>query len=349
MNKKTLLLKIFGLFFLILPFFINVYSFFRLFSLLLGIFFLSIGIFLFKKNNFLQILFYPLFFFLVFYGFDFLQVSLFKRIPIFSFQNKSNDAFSTYDSLIYRVFDCNGEKNVDFFYQENYLCSFDLSPILINDFLLNVKSNFQKYHSKFITVKGKVSEVFGNDYLLLQSYEQNTNNLVGQLTFNKNAALKIVNNHEDLKLYGQYEIYDTVLITGKIIDFENNTVIMQDATIKIVPNFESYSINLIETKKCKNDIKEISKVGDFQYYSNCIDKIYVKYDQDTIYDIKFALETKKLTFDKWILHTEKKENETQELYQFENYNLLKCKNSNTILIGNPKLSLKNKFCETNKE
>jgi len=40
------------------------------------------------------------------------------------------------------------------------------------------------------------------------------------------------------------------------------------------------------------------------------------------------------------------ENDEKELYKFDHYHLLKCKNTNTILIGTKKLKLTSNFCET---
>lgn len=349
MNKKSLFLKMIGLILLISPFFFNRYSLIRLGVLLFGILILSLGIFLFKKTNILKIILYPLLLLLLFYGMDYACVFFLDRMPIFAYQNVMETNFSTFDSLIYRIYDCNGEKTLDSLYKLGYVCEYTLEEKDINAFLSSGANNYQKYRSKFVTIKGKVSEVFGNDYLSLQAYEQNSNNLVGQLTFNKNATLKIVNNQGDLKLYNNYEIYDNVLVTGRIVKKENNEIIMYDAKIQIVNNFDDFVVNTIEDKTCKNKLKKLTMVGEYTFYSNCFDDIFIKYDEDTIYDVILALETKKLTFDKWVKESSKEENETKELYKFADYNLLKCKESNTIIIGNKNMKLNSKVCETIEE
>lgn len=346
MNKKSVVLKIIGIGFILVPFCINVYSIFRFISVLLGIVLLSIGLLLFQKKKGFKILILPILFFVLIYGLDYASVYFLGRIPILAYESVTNDTFSTFDSLLYRIYNCNGDKILDTFYQKNYVCDFTLDSIDINALLNNDTKNYQKYHSKFITVKGKISEVFGNDYLMLQAYEQQNNNLAGQLTFNKNSGLKISNNHGDLKFYNYYEIYDNVLVTGKIVKKENNTMMMQDAKIEIINNFDTFTVETIENKTCKNETKKLTSVAGYNYYSECLDKIYVNFGYDTIYDIILALETQKLTFDKWTKDVKKEENEEKELYKFDNYNLLNCKNSNTILIGNKKLKLSSKFCET---
>lgn len=346
MNKKSVLLKIIGVCLLLVPFGINKYSIVRFISVLLGILILCISLLMFQKKKGIKILLYPILFFIFVYGIDYASIYFLNRIPVLAYQNVSSNTFSTYDSLIYRIYNCNDKQILDTFYKENYVCDDALEPIEINAFLNNDTNNYQKYHSKFITVKGKISEVFGNDYILLQSYEQQENNLVGQLTFNKNSGLKIINNHNNLKFYNYYEIYDNVLVTGKVVKKENNTIIMQDAKIEVINNFEDFSVQTIEDKTCKNTTKKLTSVGKYNYYSQCLDKIYVNFGEDTIYDIILALETQKLTFDKWTKDIQKEEKEEQELYHFDNYNLLNCKNSNTILIGNKKLKLSSSFCET---
>ena len=349
MNKKSLFLKMLGLLLLISPFFINHYSLIRLGVLLFGGLLFSLGIFLFKKPNVVKIVLYPLLLLFLFYGIDYTCVFFLKRVPIFAYENVMEINFSTFDSLIYRIYNCDGEKTFDSFYKLGYVCDYTLEEKDINAFLSSGNNNYQKYRSKFITVKGKVSEVFGNEYLNLQAYEQNENSLVGQLIFNKNATLKIVNNQGDLKLYNNYEIYDNVLVTGRIVKKENTEIIMYDAKIQVINNFDDFAVNTIEAKSCQNNIKKLTTVGEYTFYSNCLDEIFIKYDEDTVYDIILALETKKLTFDKWIRDSSKEEDDEKELYQFANYNLLKCKDSNTIVIGNKKMKLNSKLCETIKD
>lgn len=346
MNKKSFLFKIVGILLLLIPFIWNTYNLFRLELVLLGILFLTIGLLLFQKRKGFKILLYPLVFLIFVYAIDYGCVYFLNRVPILAYENRTDPTFSTYDSILYRVYNCNGNTIFDSLYKKSYICDFTLEPKEINAFLDSGNNNYRKYHSKFVTIKGKVSEVFGNDYISLQTYEQKANNLAGELTFNKNIVLKVKNNQGNLRLYGQYEIYDNVLVTGRIYKKENNEIIMYDAKIELMNNFDAFSVNVIEEKSCKNKRKKLAKVGEYQYYSECLDEIFVKYDEDTIYDVILALETKKLTFEKWVKDIVPEENEEKELYKFDQYNLLKCKNTNTILIGNKKLKINSNFCET---
>lgn len=344
MNKKSFLLKIVGILFMLVPFLLNYYSLVRILFIFLGIVVFSINFLFSKKNKVLKIILSFILFLVLTYSFDYLFVFYFKNIPIFAYQHKASDTIFTYDSPLYRVYSCNGENTIDTLYKRNYFCE-SLEPIDINDFLTNDTNRYKKYHSKFVTIKGKVSEVFGNDYLLLNPYEQKENNIVGELTFNKNKGIKVINNQGNLKFYNHYEIYDNVLVTGKVTKKVDNTVILEDAKIEVVNNFDNFTVELKETKSCKGIRNKITTVGEYTFYSECLDKIYVSFDSDTVYDILMALETQKLTLDKWINNGTKSEKNNQELYKFKEYNLLKCNDLNTILIGNKKLGFNSNFCK----
>lgn len=343
MAKKNLLLKIFGLLLIIFSFIFNLYSVFRIIGVLGGILLFLLGCFLYKKINVFKIILSLLILFIISYGIDCFFVYL-KREPVFAYKNKSSDDFYTYDSILYRIYSCSDNKTVDYFYQKNYVCDNHLKAIEINTFLDSFSSNYQKYYNKFITVTGKVSEVFGNDYIYLQPYKDKINGLLGEITFNQNVTLKIENNQQDLKFYNNYEIYDNVIVTGKIVKKDNNTIIMNDVKIDNINNYDNFAIDVKKTKECKNNINLLT-TADYRYFTDCIDNIYVIYDEFTKYDLRFSLETKKITFDKLVSDKEYTENEEKELYKFSKYNILKCKNKNAILIGNTKLSLKSKFCE----
>ncbi len=346
MNKKSLLLKILGLVLIIIPLCINRYSIFRLLSSLLGIIFLTVGILNRKKHYKLQIILYSILLLLLLYGIDYACTYFLKRIPIFSYEVISSNTVSTYDSILYRVYNCNGEYMFDSFYQKNYVCAGDVPIEEINSFLSNISSNYEKYHYKFVTVKGKVSEVFGNEYLTLQPYEQKDTNLIGQITFLKDASLVIANKDKDINLYEKYEIYDNVIVTGRIIKLEtNNKIVMRDAIIISTDNFDAFTINVVENKSCEKDIKKIAQTSDYTYYSSCLNSMYVKYNEENIYDLKFALESKKMTGEKLISNGEKLESNHAILYAFETYNIVKCIDKNAMIIGNKMLTLESNYCE----
>lgn len=342
MNKNNLL-KLLGILFIILPYFFNTYSLLRLLFLLIGIFIFLLGCFLLKKINVLKIILYLLLLIITTYGID-LVLTYLGRTPIYAYQNKTDDRFFTYDSLIYRIFNCQEEKVFDFLYKMNYVCKTNLNEQDINSFLEKSSNNYNKYHNKFISIRGKVSEIKGNEYIYLQPFIQKTNGLVGELTFNKNLTLKVENNQENLKLYGNYEIYDNVIVTGKIVSKEKDTIIMHDVKIDKVNNFDNFSIEVKKSKDCKNDIKKLTTT-DYNYYSDCLEYIHVIYDEFTVYDLLLSLETNKLNFEKWVSGVNKEENDLKELYKFKDYSLLKCKSTNTVLIGSSKLKLTSKFCD----
>ncbi len=341
MQKKIKLLYCIIFLFLFIPFFFNTFHYLRMVSIGIGLFLLLFTFYV-EKKNLLKLIFFTFFLLIFLYGLDFIKVYYGHSQPIFALSNTSNSNFSTYNSFFYRLYNCNGNSIFDFMYQKNYVCDFRLEERDINAFLSN--ENYKKEKNHFVTIKGKVSEIIGNTSLSLQAYEQEENHLVGELTFLKNKTVKVMNNHNDLKLYGQYEIYDTVYITARIDEITNDEILLEDAWIVKAQNFDQFTIQTIESKNCKNEIKEISNTTDYHYYSTCLEDIYVHYDEDTIYDIILALETKKLTLEKWIYDVQYDENEISQLYKFPKYRLLKCKENNKILIGTSKLNLKNDFC-----
>ncbi len=344
MKNKRIIFKVLGITLIFFPFILKKYSLYRIISLILGILIFTKELFIKKDKLKLKMLSFFLIIFIILYSLDYFLVTHFKYLPIFSIEIKSSNNMSTYDSIFYRLYNCQNEITIDNFYKMNYICQNNLEIKEINSFLNNIENNYKKYKYKFITIKGKISEIVGNDYISLQSYEQNVN-LVEQITFDKNLSLKIENNNDNLKFYGKYEIYDEIIVTGKLVKKENKHLIIHDAKIEMINNYEEFNLNVIENKQCEQNIKKLTTINDYNYYTNCIDKIYIKYKEDIVYDLIFTLETNKITFDKLIKNSIKKENEIQELYQLPNYSILKCKYSNNILIGSSILDLNNKFCE----
>ena len=83
MKKKKIFFIIIGLLLIIIPYFINVYSIYRLLSVLLGLILLEIGIIINKKNRVLLIVLLPIIFWGLSFGIDYGIVHLTKRIPVY--------------------------------------------------------------------------------------------------------------------------------------------------------------------------------------------------------------------------------------------------------------------------
>ena len=351
MNKKVVLLKILGILFITVPFLFNVYSLLRALSVWIGIVLIIGGIFFNKRKNIFRIIILIIFFISIFFGIDFFLAKYFNRVPIMSYEIKSSNKVATYNSLYYRMYDCDGEKIFDIFYRKKYACSINLEEKDINSLLSNIANNFDKYHNRFLNVNGKISSIEGSTSIAMQTFEIAENSMNGQVNFSDNITLVIMNNG-NLEKVEELKIYDTINVTGRIDKIKDNgqnkEIIMEDAVITNRNDYNNFIINVIENKSCEIDLKLMSKTENYTYYSHCLDSIYVKYDNENIYDLSYVLTDKRMTFDMLIDGIEKQEDEEQiaELYKLDEFNIIKCKNSNNIIIGNKKLNLKKNYCDS---
>lgn len=351
LNKKEVLLKLVGILFIIVPFFFNQYSLLRALSVWIGIILSVIGIFLHKKKNILKIIISVIIFIGVFFGIDFLLAKYLNRVPIMSYEIKSSNKVATYNSLFYRMYDCNGDRVFDVFYNKKYACPIELEEESINSLLSNIANNFNKYHNKFVNVNGKISGIEGSTSIAMQTFEVAENSINGQVNFSNNITLKIMNNG-NLEKVEDLKIYDTINVIGRISKINDNgqtkEIIMEDAVITSRNDFTNYEISVIENKSCEVDLKLMSKTDNYTYYSYCLNAIYVKYDNENIYDLSYVLTDKRMTFDMLIENVELEENEENiaELYKLDEFNIIKCKNSNNVVIGNKKLNLKKNYCDS---
>lgn len=347
MNKKVVFFKLIGCLLVIFPFFYNRYSFLRALSVVLGIMAFIGSMFMEKKACF-KILLFLFISCIIIYGMDYVLVRYVNRVPIISYEIKSSKRVSTYNSFFYRVYNCNNAFIFDSFYEKNYVCDITLPEENVNSLLSHIVNNYKEYRNKFVNVNGKISAISGSTSIAMQVYENKESSMNGQVSFGDNVTLTIMNEGklthvEDLK------IYDTINVIGRIAGIKNNgenkEIIMKDAKIISRNSFKKYEISIIENKSCEADLKLISKTDEYTYYSKCLDSIFVKYDQENIYDLGYVLTDKRMTFEQLTKNIEKKENDFQELYQFDEFRLIKCKNSNNIIIGNNKLKLDENYCE----
>ena len=120
MNKKSLVLLIIGFLLLIVAFIISSYNIIKLIFLLVGIILCSIGIYVNYKNYITSILI-CLFLLIASYGIDTFLFYKFDKIPIFVYEVVSNNKVKVYNSLFYRIFDCNNSLILDYGYKKNYV------------------------------------------------------------------------------------------------------------------------------------------------------------------------------------------------------------------------------------
>lgn len=343
MKKRLIVLLGLGLTLMIVPFLINIYSIFRIISLVLGIILITVSLCLKKKRNIFYIILVPLIMLVFSYGIDTLLFYTLKRVPVFSYAIKSSDKMRTYNSFFYRVFDCNGNLTLDYGYTKNYVCSNDcLDAININSFMQDAEESFKKYHHKFVHIYGKISKITGNENIELASFTESNNTLNGYVNFNLNNIL-IVNTDENLS---KYRIYDYVDVYGKVTSINDGKITLTNTKLVASDIYDTYSFEIIASDD--NKLTNLVKEKDYYYYG--LNTINVKYDGDNIYELSYLLTDDRFKFDDLIKGKEYevfKNDEDVEIakkYKLEKFDLLECSNGKKI-VANSKSKANQSICD----
>ena len=343
MKKRLIVLLGLGLTLMIVPFLINIYSIFRIISLVLGIILITVSLCLKKKRNIFYIILVPLIMLVFSYGIDTLLFYTLKRVPVFSYAIKSSDKMRTYNSFFYRVFDCNGNLTLDYGYTKNYVCSNDcLDAININSFMQDDEESFKKYHHKFVHIYGKISKITGNENIELASFTQGDDTLNGYVNFNLNNIL-IVNTDENLS---KYRIYDYVDVYGKVTSINDGKITLTNTKLVASDIYDTYSFEIIASDD--NKLTNLVKEKDYYYYG--LNTINVKYDGDNIYELSYLLTDDRFKFDDLIQDREYevfKNDEDVEIakkYKLEKFDLLECSNGKKI-VANSKSKANQSICD----
>lgn len=343
MKKRLIVLLGLGLTLMIVPFLINIYSIFRIISLVLGIILITVSLCLKKKRNIFYIILVPLIMLVFSYGIDTLLFYTLKRVPVFSYAIKSSDKMRTYNSFFYRVFDCNGNLTLDYGYTKNYVCSNDcLDAININSFMQDAEESFKKYHHKFVHIYGKISKITGNENIELASFTESNNTLNGYVNFNLNNIL-IVNTEENLS---KYRIYDYVDVYGKVTSINDGKITLTNTKLVASNIYDTYSFEIIAS----DDNKLTNLVKEKKYYYYGLNTINVKYDGDNIYELSYLLTDDRFKFDDLIKGKEYevfKNDEDVEIakkYKLEKFDLLECSNGKKI-VANSKSKANQSICD----
>jgi hypothetical protein len=332
MKKRLIVLLGLGLTLMIVPFLINIYSIFRIISLMLGIILITVSLCLKKKRNIFYIILVPLIMLVFSYGIDTLLFYTLKRVPVFSYAIKSSEKVKTYNSFFYRVFDCNGELTLDYGYTKNYVCSNDyLDPININGFMQDAEESFKKYHHKFVHIYGKISKITGNENIELASFTRSDDMLNGYVNFNLDNIL-VVNTDENLS---KYRIYDYIDVYGKVSEYKNGKIILTNTKLVASNIYNTYSFEIITNDD--NKISNLVKEQNYYYYG--ITSVNVKYDGDNIYELSYLLTDGRFDLEKLVKNAEfevlkdAEDVEVAKKYKLEKFNLVECTNNKKIIVN----------------
>jgi hypothetical protein len=342
--KKENILNYLGLLLFIFAFLLPGYNIIRLIILVLSILILIFNIYYNKKAKLYYKILLSLFIIIITASIDYSLLIIFNKIPILVKETISSNNVTVYNGFSYRVYDCDNNLTIDRGKEKRYVCdnSF-LQTISVNDFLEKPKETYNNYQSKFVKITGKISKIIGSNILELQKYTVDPDNtLNGYVVFNDSYIIKtdlgsevnLINNH----------IYDEVTIIGRVTSLkkENTYIITLEDSI-LIPN-DIYNKYTIETKTNSSD--EIINLTN-NYYIYGLDYFNLKYDENNVYELKYALMDKRIALKDFIGVSEDTITENT-LYPEDNYNILVCSNKK-IIFGSKKLTNKNGFCESAKE
>ncbi|MBE6156297.1 MAG: hypothetical protein E7161_00925 [Firmicutes bacterium] len=337
MSKKNIIFII-GTISIIMPFFINVYSIYKLIFVCLGIILFDISLAMNKRVTIFYLIYFPIILLLITYGIDYFKTYTFNLSPIYVFEQEINSNVSIYNSLFYRIYKCEDKYILDNQYKKNFACDNKLlEEININKLLNEPGESYKNYRQSFIKVRGKISKINGTSSIILQAYTEMDGEVNGHVKFDETSKLIINLDGIDIS---NYRIYDYITIVGVLDKYNNKTQELTLVDSKVEENnlYNNYEIQVIESSKCDN---EINKYTD-NLYTYCIDNIYLDYKVDK-YELSYALKDKKIKFEDLIDKEEFEREENYKLYKLEKINILACNNKNILIIKNSKVDYS--WCE----
>lgn len=340
MKKRNIILIILSILFLIIPFFINKYSVIRLISVIIGMIIFSLSFSkLFKKYRYIEIvLLFGCLLVLTYYS-DYFVSKYLSRIPLYSIEKRSSSKMKTYNSLGYRIYNCNKKLIFDSKYQKKYPCgNNDIKVMEVNKLLSSGLDNYLKYDSKFVHIKGKISTIIGSSSLILNYYDISDTTINGFVVFDENKKLIIDNLDIDPK---DYYIYDNVEVIGIVYNYISNKdgfeLHLKDAKVIKSDIYDDYELSVTNL----NDKEYIKKTDNIYYLG--IEGIYFKYDKDVIYELSYLLNDNRQTIDNLINGIEAINiDELSVKYELKDFNIIKC-NKDKYIFANKNINTK-KIC-----
>lgn len=321
---KRKILYIISIILILISYLLNFYSVLRIFILLLGIFLLS---YLLSNKFNLNLILYIILILISSYFIDYTLSCLYKRIPIYSIRIKSNKNISTYNSFLYRLYDCNGSMIFDNKYKKDFVCNTKLlEDIDINKVLSEPSKFYKEYNNKFVKITGKISKINGNSSIILKSFVvDDKNTLNGYVSFQDTYKLKVIlNNKVDVT---NYKIYDYITLVGQVTLYKNKTLYLDNIVLEDNGIYDEYKLSVIKPSKCSN----ITLYTD-DYYTYCLSNIYVDYKVDK-YELSYLLKDKKISFNNlksnYLKYLEK---DNYDIYYLDSFDILVCNNKKTIFI-----------------
>lgn len=344
MKKLNYILITLGLLLILVPFLIPVYNLFRCVALMIGIIILILGLTLNRPKKAFKVILYFVIINISLYTLDYFSFKIFKAMPIMVYKVDSSDKVSTYNSLFYRIYECDGKKISDENYEKAFACEpSSLKEYNINELFTNPKESYKENKGKFIKVIGKIHSVVGNESLELNSYEQGEETVNGHVLFDEEKKLKI----KELRIDpNKYHIYDYVEVVGLVSSYkeESDKVIITLKDAKVIANdlYQSYElvVNNIDNREVTKALGDTDKS---MYYMG-ISGIYYKYTPEDIYELPYLIADKRESIKNLTKDVEPEIiGEDNRLYTLEEFKILDCTNGDTYFI-NKNISYYDNIC-----
>ena len=329
--KKEKLVLIISLILIVVPYFFNIYSIYKLVSVCLGITLLDVSFTITKKRNIFLLIYLPILMLILTYSVDYFLTYTFNKSPIYILENKINNNVSIYNSMFYRIYKCNDELYFDNNYEDNFMCNTSLiEEIDINKLLNEPEISYKEYKNNFIKVTGKISKISGTSSVEMQEYTAVDGMLNGYVKFNETSKLIVNLNGIDVS---NYKIYDYITVVGLLNSYDKSSNILNLDYTKLEERdlYNEYDIHVIESSKCENNLKEYID----NYYLDCLENIYLDYKIDK-YELSYALKDKKVTIDEFLQNIKVEKIENHTIYKHEKFNILSCNSQKNIIINKNK-------------
>lgn len=331
-------------------FFLPVFHQYCLMFALLSVLLLAIGISLFRKHKYLTFFCALLVLFFTVWLVDYIAVWKFDRTPILSFHIQNTKDIHIYNALYYRLWDCNGEKTIDLNYQKSFLCNpKDLTETNVNGIISTVHETYKQHKGEFIRIIGKVSAVSGMESLEMKGFTQDENSLNGNVSFQDSTILTFHFNEREKKL-SSLSVYDYISIIARIDHLEEKdgitTLHFKDAYILQNNIYEDFTIKTENTSYCEKDKKDYAQTKEYQYYTSCLNHIYVTYSNHDVYELSYALQEGKITLKELLTDYESKNSDLDGnyLYSWKDYSIIVC-HDQEVVFGDKHLDLSSGVCK----
>jgi len=278
---------------------------------------------------------------------DAIIVSIFKRVPAYTYNIVSNDKVKVYYSPGLKVWQCESDSKLSVyeFFESGYMCdASDIAEIDSNSFLNSVVSNYEEYHNQYVKIKGKISKKNGETTLEMKPYTETTS-----VEFADNITLIIFFEDEDLT---NYDVYDEITVIGLIKNLEESdgkyTVYMTESKIVGETDLTSFTISANQTNNCNDNLLSLVTNENYNLYSYCLDDIIVTFPEN-VYELSDALSGNKINIEdvyKDYLEVVSNEDDGSKLYRMETYNVIECnpENSKDIYVGSLTMNFNNIKC-----